>query len=381
MGVMEKQYDAVIAGYTCVDLIPAFRKDSSVSDISSLFEPGKLTEIRGMDFVLGGVVPNTGLAMKKFGKKVFLNGLIGNDPMGKIAETQLALHGVSERIAKTSEADTAFSIVIAPPGVDRIFLESPGCNQVFDMKHIDFDTIKKSMLFHFGYPPLLRQFFLNNGQQLMHMFSEVQKMGVITSLDFSLSDPESESGKVNWLGILEKTLPFVDVFVPSLEELLQTMLPEKYAEIQSMPGNTKFVDKTPLDLIKNIGRRVINTGVKILLIKMGHRGAYLLTGDVSSINKKLETNLQEEKWNNREILCNAYKIDQSKVMHATGAGDTAVAAFLSAILDGESPDMAIKFAALAGRDNLYCESIFNDICNWNQLTEKIGKEPNELILF
>ena len=118
-----------------------------------------------------------------------------------------------------------------------------------------------------------------------------------------------------------------------------------------------------------------------MLIKMGHRGAFLFTGDVSSINKKLEVSLQEEKWNNREILCNAYKVDQSKITHATGAGDTAVAAFLSAILDGKSPDLAIKFAAMAGRDSLYCESIFNDICNWGQLTEKINKEPNELILF
>jgi len=58
--------------------------------------------------------------------------------------------------------------------------------------------------------------------------------------------------------------------------------------------------------------------------------------------KNWETSLQEETWNNREILCNAYKVDQSKVMHATGAGDTAVAAFLSAILNGETPDAAHK---------------------------------------
>lgn len=376
---MEKFYDAVIAGYTCVDFIPDFRKDSPAIEISDLLKPGKLVEIGGLGFTLGGVVPNTGLAMKIFGKKVFLNGLIGNDFIGKIAETRLSDYGITEGMVKTGEVNTAYSIVLAPPGVDRIFLESPGCNQIFSLENIDFETIKKSRLFHFGYPPLLRQFWLNNGQQLAQLYSEVQKMGVITSLDFSLPDPESESGKVNWPLILGKTLPCVDVFVPSLEELLQTMMPAKYAEIQSMPGNTEIIDRIPLDLVKELGHRIIDLGVKILLVKMGHRGAYLFTGDVSSLNKKADVTLDEKKWNNREILCNAYKVDKSQVKNATGAGDTAVAAFLTAVLNGEFPETAIRYAAMAGRESLYCENIFEDIDNWEQLAEKIQTEQNKLI--
>jgi hypothetical protein len=68
-----KKYDAVIAGYTCVDIIPDFKKTQSSLDLSLLFKPGKLIEIEGMSYVLGGVVPNTGIAMKKFGMNVFLN--------------------------------------------------------------------------------------------------------------------------------------------------------------------------------------------------------------------------------------------------------------------------------------------------------------------
>lgn len=376
---MEKQYDAVIAGYTCVDLTPDFRKDSPVKEIADLLKPGKLIEIGGLGFTLGGVVPNTGLAMKKFGKRVFLNGLIGNDFIGNIAETRLSGYGISEGMVKTGEVNTAYSIVLAPPGVDRIFLESPGCNQIFGLKHIDFKAIKKSRLFHFGYPPLLRQFWLNNGQHLAQLYSEVQKAGVVTSLDFSLPDPESESGKVNWPEILEKTLPFVDIFVPSLEELLQTMIPGVYAEIQSMPGNTKIIDRIPLDLVKELGHRIIGLGVKILLIKMGHRGAYLLTGNISSLDKEAGVTLNEKKWNNREILCNAYKVDTSKVKNATGAGDTAVAAFLTAVLNGDTPETAIRYAGMAGRESLYCENIFEEIANWAQLTEKIRTEQNELM--
>ena len=60
-----KKYDAVIAGYTCVDLIPDFKKTRSVTNLSNLFIPGKLIEIDGISFVLGGVVPNTGSCNEK----------------------------------------------------------------------------------------------------------------------------------------------------------------------------------------------------------------------------------------------------------------------------------------------------------------------------
>lgn len=375
------EYDAIIAGYTCVDLIPDFKKQTAINSISDFFKPGKLIEIGGMDFVLGGVVPNTGLAMDKFGKKVYLNGLIGNDSIGKIAELQLKEHGVFEGIVKIAEADTAFSIVIAPMGIDRIFLESPGCNQSFNIKHINFEMVSKTRLFHFGYPPLLKQFFLNDGQQLVQMYSKVQRAGAVTSLDFSLPDQESESGKIDWPLILKNTLPFVDIFTPSIEELLLTMMPSKYAEIESQKKEGEIIDKIPISLVQEIGNIIISSGVNILLIKMGHRGAYLLTKDTSSINKKLGLVLENKKWSNCEIFCKAYKVDNSRVKHASGAGDIAVAAFLSSILNGENPDMAIKYSAMAGKESLYCENNFNNMLNWEQLGDKIDKETNELILY
>ena len=51
-----KKYDAVIAGYTCVDMFPGFKKNESSASLSELLIPGKLIEIDGLDFILGGVV-------------------------------------------------------------------------------------------------------------------------------------------------------------------------------------------------------------------------------------------------------------------------------------------------------------------------------------
>lgn len=375
-----KKYDAVIAGYTCIDLIPVFKKTESFTSLSNLLKPGKLIEVDGMNFILGGVVANTGMAMKKFNKKVFLNGLIGDDFMGKIAREWFEKYNISEGIQTTKRAGTAFSIVIAPSGVDRIFLESLGCNQIFDASFINFDVISQSRLLHFGYPPLLKQFFLNNGCQMVDIFSEAQRLGVVTSLDFSIPDPESESGKINWSDVMKSVLPFTDIFVPSLEEALQIMLPLKYAELQLSYENGEIIDHISIDLIRTLGKHIIDSGVKILLIKMAHRGAYLLTGDVSSINEKTEINLPEESWNFCELWCDAFDVDESRIINANGAGDTAVAAFLSAVLDSHTAESSLKYAAIAGRNNLYCYNIYEDLIGWTEMANEI-KLCNKEVVF
>lgn len=373
-----KHYDAVVAGYTCIDLIPDFRKNNRIENISDFFVPGSLIEIEGMDFILGGVVPNTGLAMKKFGKKVFLNGLIGTDPLGKVAEAQFKRYNVSEEMVKTGEADTAFSIVLAPPGFDRLFLESPGCNRIFDLKHIDFEAVKKSKLFHFGYPPLLRQFYINQGEQLVQLFSEVKKMEVVTSLDFSLPDPGSESGKIDWLRIMQSVLPHVDIFAPSVEEVVRIMKPEQYSLIQSsLTENADIIDAIPEDFIYETGREIIDSGVKILMIKAGARGIYLFTGDTSSVGERLGFD-SDTGWSNQKIFCKAYHAAPDKIIHASGAGDTAIAAFLSAVLNGEKPENALKYAAMAGRNNLYCNNLFVDLKTWQEISKEIDSEQNKI---
>jgi len=376
-----KKYDIAVAGYTCVDLIPEFKHTGSYSSLSDLFKPGKLIEIEGLRVVPGGVVANTGMAMRKFNRKVFLNGLVGDDFMGKIAKDWFGKYKVSAGIKTTKQAGTACSIVIAPPGTDRIFLESPGCNMIFDTSFINFDEISQSRLFHFGYPPLLKQFFLDNGSQLADLFSRIQRSGVVTSLDFSLPDPEGESGKIHWPEFMRNVLPFTDIFVPSLEEVLQIMLPGKYTEIKSAWENPETYSQILVRLVREAGKMIIDSGVKIVLIKAGGAGIYLLTGDISTIDGKPNLDLPEDGWNFRELWCKAYHADTARIVNSNGAGDVAVAAFLSAILGAETAESSLKYAAMAGRNTLYCHNIHTDLPGWQEMTKEIFSESNEIIHF
>lgn len=353
----------MVAGYTCADLTPEFRKSENAA-ITEIFKPGRLTEIEGISFMPGGLVPNTGLALKKFNKKVYLNGLVGDDFIGAVLTEWLGKYKLSEGLQITEKEGTAIGVVIALPGNDRIFLESAGCNTIFDTNHIDYDAASRSKIFHFGYPPLLRQFYQNGGSKLVEMYANVLKAGTVTSLDLSLPDPESESGSLDWQKILRQVSPFVDICAPSLEEAMQMM----------MPGQLDILDQIPESVIREIGRQLVSYGVEIVLLKAAHRGIYLFTGDISSANDRLGGILDKGYWNHRELWCAAYFAAPARVINANGAGDTAIAAFLSAILDGQGPEGSLQYAAVAGRNNLYCNNIFEELQGWADMTEQIKKE-------
>lgn len=84
--------------------------------------------------------------------------------------SRLAEHGMTSGIKRTHKAGTAYGIVIAPPGNDRMFLEDPGCNGIFTSRDINYDIVAKSRLFHFGYPTLMKSLFVNNGAELRDLF-------------------------------------------------------------------------------------------------------------------------------------------------------------------------------------------------------------------
>ncbi|MCE5249773.1 carbohydrate kinase family protein [bacterium] len=370
----EKKYDVVVSGYLCVDLAPEFFKTSGESNRADIFIPGSLTEVNGLTISLGGVVANTGSALKMFNQRVLLMGLIGKDLLGEIALKILRENGLSEGIVTTDKSGTAYGIVLSPPGMDRVFFESPGCSKHFTSSDINYKAIAESRIFHFGYPPLMKEFYINNGEELMKMFSIVKTLDAITSLDMTLPDPDSESGKVDWKCILTRVLPYVDIFAPSVEEIVFMMKPEFYSQITTNFTDGDIIESIPEEMVIDIGREMIDLGVRVVLIKSGKLGAYLFTGDISPLNDVPGMTLSENCWNHREIRSPAFRIDAYRVINASGAGDAAVAGFLTAMLKGENPEIAVKYAMCAGRNNLYGVNATDGLTDWDTMTKELNTE-------
>jgi sugar/nucleoside kinase (ribokinase family) len=164
----------------------------------------------------------------------------------------------------------------------------------------------------------------------------------------------------------------VDIFVPSAEEILYMMEPKQYADIISK-AKGDILDEIPPDIYVRLGDRIMELGVSILMIKAGHRGAYLRTGDVQKLNATTPLSLPTDRWNHRDLWIPVFPADPARIKNACGAGDCAVAGFLTAILDGVDIEKAGRYAMLAGRDNLYGVDALSGLSDWTSMTDRIQK--------
>lgn len=105
---------------------------------------------------------------------------------------------------------TSYSVILAIPGTDRIFLHHNGANNTFAAEDITEEMLCDKTLFHFGYPPLMKRMYENQGEELLKLFKKVKQAGVATSLDLASVDPASEAAKTDWEALLKKLLPLVD---------------------------------------------------------------------------------------------------------------------------------------------------------------------------
>ena len=362
--------DAIVAGHICLDVIPDL-SGSSLQEFERQFAPGRLLEVGPAQFSTGGAVANTGLALHKLGISTSLMGKIGDDLFGR-AVLQLVAEqgaGLAEGMVVDEDDRTSYTIVISPPQRDRIFLHDPAANASFSADDVDYDLLAGARLFHFGYPPLMQRMFAEEGAQLTAMFRQAKAAGVTTSLDLALPDPTSAAGKADWRAILTKTLPYVDVFLPSVEEILYMLRRDFYEELLR---STRGGDILPLlspELLSDLGRELVEMGVALAGVKLGERGMYLRSTHRSRIEAMGRARPSAPgAWAEMELWAPPFRV---AVAGATGAGDGAIAGFLAALLRDMALEEALTMAVAVGACNVEAADSLSGILPWEQVRARV----------
>jgi sugar/nucleoside kinase (ribokinase family) len=369
------EYQVVVAGHICFDITPKFLSKKG-TPMQELFIPGKLINMGEVNVSTGGPVSNTGIALQKMGVKTKLMGKVGNDYFGSGVIDLLKKQNNHDGMIVMDGEETSYTVVIVPPGVDRVFLHNPGANNTFGANDLDYDFIAKAQLFHLGYPPLMKNLYKNDGQELSEIFRRVKETGVTTSLDMSIPDRHSESGKVNWEKILEKTLPYVDLFLPSYEEITFMVAQEKFKKMVGNSNPHDLLDNFDESLLTDISNKILGFGAKVAVIKCGEKGFYIRTAKkekLKTIGKAKPGNL--DNWANREIHEESYHVED--IASATGSGDSSIAGFLSSYLNGLNIEQAVKMACAAGAQNITQFDALSGIKDWNYTQEFVNKKPNK----
>ena len=358
-GEEEMGTQAVVAGHICLDIIP------TIESQQIHFSPGQLVEVGAACVATGGPVSNTGLALHKLGIKTQLMGKIGNDLFGRAIREVIAGHDSTlvEGIIEVPDEVSSYTIILSSRGADRMFLHCPACNDTFVADDVKYDLVKDSQLFHFGYPPLMKRMIENDGVELKDLFRRAKATGVTTSLDMTLPDPGSFSGTVNWPVILSGALRHVDIFLPSLEEVLCTLYPEIYAKHSDQLSS--FVRP---ELVSSIGDDLLSMGPKIVGLKLGEMGLYLRTADHPDWESMGRATPSERvSWTGRQLWSPCFK---AQVAGTTGAGDATIAGFLAGFLRGLKPEKTITMACAVGACNVEAADALGGIRSWSETKKR-----------
>lgn len=277
----------------CIGILVA---DVITKKVDRLPERGKLGLVDNVQLYSGGCAMSAAIDLAKLGANAALMGCVGNDGFGGFLKQSLTDYSVNiDGLCTTDRADTSASVVLVDSGGERTFLHTRGANGVFTERDIDYSVIEKGKVIFVAGTMLMPSF---DGEPCARMLKKAKDMGKITVLDTAWDD----TGR--WMNVLKPCMPFIDYFIPSIEEareLSKKQQPEEIADV--------FFD----------------LGVGHVVIKLGKDGCYVR-------NTKGEEGIYIPTYSH------------IKPVDTTGAGD----AFCSGFVYGLSKDMDIVESARLG---------------------------------
>ncbi|MDZ4763897.1 MAG: carbohydrate kinase family protein [Chloroflexota bacterium] len=358
---MKSEYDIIVSGHLCLDLLP----DMDQVPLQSLPSPGRLFEVGAMQFSTGGAVANTGLALHKLGMNVGLMATLGED---RISDMVLALlreydASLGDLIQIRAGMPSSYTLVLSPERVDRIFLHCSGTNSEFGADDVNYALLPRAKIFHLGYPPLLPRLARGDGDELEMLFQRAKATGVITSLDMALPDPRGVSGNVDWQRVIRRTLPYVDIFIPSIEEIMFMMRRADYEQERH-----QLLSFVTVDYLRALADELLTLGASIVGFKMGDMGMMVKTAAAERLAWLSRLGVQPAAYANRVIVHPAFEVE---VVGTTGAGDSAYAGFLSALIRGLDLQAAVRWACAVGACNVEAADATSGVRSWHETVDRL----------
>ncbi len=274
-----------------------FTVDVVVKRVDKIPEKGRSIFVDRIELHNGGCACNTAIDLARLGVSTGVIGKVGIDTFGNFLKNLLIGHGIDIKGLKQDDKDnTSSTVVLVSSDGERTFLHYSGTNAKLTIEDIDFDLIKETKILHVAAVYLLPSL---EGIPIAQILREAKEVGVITSLDTAWN------AKGRWLEKIEPSLPYIDYFLPNIEEA--SMISGK-------------------DSPEEIADYFLSYGVRVIGLKMGDKGCYIKSKD-------------------KGFYLPAFKV---KPVDTTGAGDAFVAGFLTGVLKGWDLEFTGLFANAVG---------------------------------
>ncbi len=281
----------------CVGILVA---DVIVEPVTSYPEKGVLEPVNSITMHNGGNAMTASINLRKLGIESVMVGMVGDDIFGDFLIRKLNESGVDTKGLKVSnKTQTSASVLMIDKTGERSFFHCTGTNAVFSCDDIDYSALDGcDMVFVTG------SFLMDNfdGEGTMQFLKKCKEMGKTTFLDVCWD------AKGQWGKLLDMSMPYIDYFMPSIDEAVLIAGKESPEEAAD-----EFVSR----------------GVKNVIIKLGSKGSYL-----------------RKEGEDKGRIFPPFYIENP--VDTTGAGDSFCSGFLAAFASGKELEDCMVFANAVG---------------------------------
>ncbi|MEX0775632.1 MAG: carbohydrate kinase family protein [Phycisphaeraceae bacterium] len=199
----EATLDCVVAGSCVVDLLcRPVRLDVAIG-------AGVLHQVEPMQLVAGGITSNAGVTMARLGLKVAILSYVGRDAWAPVLRDLYRREDIDDApLATHPTGATSTTVVAIAPDGERSFFHCVGAPKLMTARTLldQLPLLSRSRFLLLGYYSLMP----NLESDLAEVLREVRATGCRTAMD--------AAGDGGGMQPLERLLPHLDVWVPSLNE-------------------------------------------------------------------------------------------------------------------------------------------------------------------
>lgn len=282
------RYDVSVIGLYILDILGR--------PVTRIPERGNVDFIEEIRLTVAGTAGGTVVDTAKLGLKSLAVGAVGDDEKADWVLLTLEKHGIDvSAMQRLAGIPTSATILNVRPNGERPALHVRGASDHFDVPASAYDQVFDAPIIHLGGTGLLKKL---DGPASVTLLKEAKRRGRIVTFDLIAASAET-------LAIVEPLLPYIDYFMPSIEEA------------RDMSGRASAED---------CAKFYLDRGAEACVFTLGAEGAFYAHRDGTRLKSP------------------AYEV---KVVDTTGCGDAFDAGFIAALHHKMDVETGLRFAQAA----------------------------------
>lgn len=183
---------------------------------------GRAAYIDEIVMTVAGTAGATSVACAMLGIRTRSVTTVGADDMGEFLIAKMRGYGVDcDLVSRTAEVQTSATILPVRPNGERPALHVPGSANAFSVREADLDAALDARIVHVGGTGLMKAF---DGAPTVALLRRAKELGRLTTFDLIQATPET-------IALVEPCLPYLDYFVPSIDEAAEMAGTDDVAEV------------------------------------------------------------------------------------------------------------------------------------------------------